>query len=54
MIVTPLQNANMMATIANRGYYISPHVFKYADGEDSLLQASQKHYTKVQMSSILM
>ncbi len=48
MIVTPLQNANMMATIANRGYYISPHVFKYADGEDSLLQAlSVKHYTKV-------
>jgi penicillin-binding protein 2 len=44
MIVTPLQNANMMAAIANRGYYIAPHVLKSADGEDSLMRALSKHH----------
>ncbi|MBK7107724.1 MAG: penicillin-binding protein 2 [Chitinophagales bacterium] len=39
MIVTPLQNANMMAAIANGGYWYAPHVLKYADGEDSILNA---------------
>jgi penicillin-binding protein 2 len=48
MIVTPLQNANMMAAIANRGFFISPHVLKSADGEDSLMRAlSQHHLTMV-------
>lgn len=37
MIVTPLQNANMMAAIANGGFWYAPHVLKYADGEDSIL-----------------
>jgi penicillin-binding protein 2 len=44
MIVTPLQNANMMASIANGGYYISPHVFKNASDEDSLINALSKHH----------
>ncbi|MFZ1826712.1 MAG: penicillin-binding transpeptidase domain-containing protein, partial [Chitinophagales bacterium] len=39
MIVTPLQNANMMAAIANGGYWFTPHVLKYADAEDSILNA---------------
>lgn len=30
--VTPLQMANYCATIANRGYYITPHVVKSIDG----------------------
>ena len=48
MIVTPLQNANMMATIANRGYYVAPHVLKNVEGNDSLLnQLSQRHYASV-------
>jgi penicillin-binding protein 2 len=31
--VTPLQMANVMAIVANRGYYITPHILKYI-GED--------------------
>lgn len=45
--LTPLQIANLGATIANRGYYITPHVVKEVKGghlADSLLE---KHYTKV-------
>lgn len=48
MIVTPLQNANMMANIANRGYYIAPHVMKEVPGEDSLMKVlSERHYAVV-------
>ena len=44
---TPLQIANLGATIANRGYFITPHVVKNVEGEelDSLYTA--KRYTKV-------
>ncbi|MBP5523510.1 MAG: penicillin-binding protein 2 [Bacteroidaceae bacterium] len=38
--LTPLQIANLGATIANRGYYITPHVVKHVEGgnlADSLL-----------------
>ena len=45
--LTPLQIANLCATIANRGYYITPHVVKgIQDGHiaDSL---RVKHHTKV-------
>jgi len=30
---TPMQMANMTATIANRGYYITPHIVKSIDGQ---------------------
>lgn len=45
--LTPLQIANLGATIANRGYYVTPHVVKEIQGgnvADSLLQ---KHKTMV-------
>lgn len=45
--LTPLQIANLSATIANRGYYITPHVVKRVHGghlADSLLQ---KHETMI-------
>ena len=50
--LTPLQIANLGATIANRGYFITPHVVKEIEGEplDSLYttrrytMASQKNY----------
>ncbi len=32
--VTPLQLANMTATIANRGHYFTPHILKKVDGKD--------------------
>ena len=47
VLLTPLQIANLGATIANRGYYVTPHVVKEVKGgalADSLLQ---KHKTKV-------
>ncbi|HCK21802.1 MAG TPA: penicillin-binding protein 2 [Bacteroidetes bacterium] len=48
MIVTPLQNANLMATIANSGYFIAPHIMKSVAGEDSLMQAlNRRHQTSV-------
>ena len=45
--LTPLQIANLGATIANRGYYITPHIVKEVEGgqiADSLLV---QHKTKV-------
>jgi len=36
IILTPLQNANSAAIIANRGYYITPHVIKSIEGEKNI------------------
>lgn len=33
VLVTPIQLANMTAAIANRGFYITPHILKEVDGE---------------------
>ena len=45
---TPLQMANLAATLANRGYYYIPHVIKEVQGRDSLdSRFYEKHYTKV-------
>ena len=46
--LTPLQIANLGATIANRGYYITPHVVKSVQGEPLDPIYEEKHYTKVQ------
>jgi len=45
--VTPLQIANLSATMANRGYYYIPHIVKDSDGVaiDSIYHVRQ--YTKV-------
>ena len=32
VLVTPIQLANMMATIANRGFYYTPHIIKNIEG----------------------
>ena len=53
--LTPLQIANLGATIANRGYYITPHVVKEVQGEalDSLYttpkytMVEKRHYETV-------
>lgn len=45
--LTPLQIANLGATIANHGYYITPHVVKEVQGEKLDTAYSRKHYTKV-------
>ena len=33
MLITPIQMANLAATIANKGYYYTPHLAKYIVGE---------------------
>ena len=47
ILATPLQIANLGATIANRGYYIAPHIVKeIEDNEiDSLYRT--RHYTGI-------
>ncbi len=45
--LTPLQIANLGATIANRGYYITPHVVKEVQGEPLDTIYKTRHYTKV-------
>jgi penicillin-binding protein 2 len=34
VIVTPMQLANIMATVANRGYYYTPHIIKSIENHD--------------------
>lgn len=44
---TPLQIANLGATIANRGYFITPHVVKQIEGEPLTPEYKEKRYTMV-------
>jgi penicillin-binding protein 2 len=44
--LTPLQIANLGATIANRGYYYIPHVVKRVKGEPLDTLYRHRHYTK--------
>lgn len=44
--LTPLQIANLAATIANRGYYVTPHVVKAIQNERLDTTYTKKHYTK--------
>lgn len=46
--LTPLQIANLGATIANRGYYIIPHVVKDIEGSTIADSLKEKHYTMVE------
>ena len=43
--LTPLQIANLCATIANRGYYITPHVVRHIQGERLNKEYTERHYT---------
>lgn len=44
--LTPLQIANLGATIANRGYYYVPHVVKKIESEPIDTLYTRRHYTK--------
>lgn len=46
VLLTPLQIANLGATIANRGYYYTPHVVRKVQGEPLDTAYTNKHYTK--------
>ena len=51
VLLTPLQIANLGATIANRGYYYVPHVVRKVQGEPLDTLYTRKHYTKASRSS---
>ena len=44
--LTPLQIANLGATIANRGYFYTPHVVRKVEGEPLAADFRKRHYTK--------
>ncbi len=48
VITTPIQLANMTAAIANRGYYITPHIIKDIDGKPiEFPEYTEKKYTTI-------
>ncbi|SDL79513.1 penicillin-binding protein 2 [Catalinimonas alkaloidigena] len=49
ILVTPLQMANLAATIANRGYYVTPHLIKsIGESGQPLLEYQQKNFVGVE------
>jgi penicillin-binding protein 2 len=48
---TPLQIANLGATIANRGWFITPHVVKKVQGENLDTLYTKKRYTMASRES---
>ncbi|MGE0078631.1 MAG: penicillin-binding protein 2 [Bacteroidales bacterium] len=48
LLVTPLQMANLVSTIANRGYYRTPHIIKQIEGVPSIdTRFDEKHTTSI-------
>ena len=47
LLCTPMQLANFCATIANRGYYYTPHVVKKVGDDPVDARFYEKHYTMV-------
>jgi len=47
VLMTPIQLANMMATIANRGYYYTPHMIKKIEGQQIDKKFTTKHVTTI-------
>lgn len=45
--MTPIQLANMMAAVANRGYYYTPHIIKKIEGRDIDKKFREKHVTTI-------
>lgn len=51
LLITPLQMANMTATIANRGWYYVPHLAKSLEGESEIdPKYMERHYTSIDSS----
>ena len=53
VMLTPLQVANLGATIANRGYYYVPHVVKSIEGGDLDTLYTTRKYTMVESKNYL-
>ncbi len=47
LLITPLQMANMITTISNRGYYYPPHIAKKIEGGEVDDKFREKHKTKI-------
>lgn len=47
ILVTPIQLANMISVVANKGYYYTPHVIKNIEGDSISNRFSQKKITKI-------
>lgn len=47
VLMTPIQLANMMATVANHGFYITPHIIKKIKGETIEQKFRTKHTTTI-------
>ena len=47
ILATPIQIANLAATIANRGYWIRPHILKSIDGQPLDTAYTNKQWTTV-------
>lgn len=49
VLLTPIQMANVVAAIANKGWYYTPHIVKSIDGKPNPdKRFKKKHYTMVQ------
>ena len=47
VLMTPIQLANMMATVANEGYYYTPHIIKKIKGKVIDKKFTTKHVTTI-------
>ncbi|HLA56919.1 MAG TPA: penicillin-binding protein 2 [Flavobacterium sp.] len=47
VLMTPIQLANMMAAVANRGYYYTPHIIKRIEHEQIDKKFRTKHVTTI-------
>ena len=50
VLLTPIQLANMMATVANEGYYYTPHIIKKIEGKKIDKKYTTKHLTTIDKS----
>lgn len=47
VLMTPIQLANMMATVANEGYYYTPHMIKKIEGQTIDKKFTTRHTTTI-------
>lgn len=47
ILTSPIQLANMMATVANRGYYYTPHIVKKIKDQKLDKKFTTRHYTTI-------
>ena len=46
ILVTPIQLANMIAAVANKGYYYTPHIIKQIQGDSISNRFREKNSNK--------